>query len=573
MTREQSIPLFLWVATAIVAHAIGGGGATEVSRVLDEKHDITTFARSVRRQASLLGRPVEVALLDEESPEPPPPDAAPTEPEQTEEEKKVAEPELAEPQPVKKPEEKKKEEAKKLEEKKKEEEKKETLVEKKPAQPVPPPTGRIAVQQHAKENQEDNPTARYAAEQANHTDEETRARVTSTDQNAEQPSPGGKFQGAEPEPGNSNDHKVAQSEESKGEKGLPPDAAQPQPVASAEPRPSAPRPAAAAPQKQTPLSPSVPRNASQTAQTAQTAQAERAAALEAMTGSQGRWGMPPAQNAQAAQAARKKLPEQRSNRPTDLLGYGSTALTARGVNLNLSPQMVVAVVGADRLAMERRKVGERRLSQHRGSWKSLGLERWRPALENYVATVKPGNQTNLNTAHVPFSRYLNEIHSRIHPVFAEDFLSHLNRLPAADPLNNPEMSTHLEVQLSGQDGRVMRLGITKSSGITAFDVGALDSVQRAGPYGVPPNAILSSDGNVYLHWEFHRRPELACSTYFARPFILNIKPESAPPRVEPPPAPTYDAPAADERTGALDPSTHDHAGSTGDAHHHEHPPG
>ena len=32
---------------------------------------------------------------------------------------------------------------------------------------------------------------------------------------------------------------------------------------------------------------------------------------------------------------------------------------------------------------------------------------------------------------------------------------------------------------------------------------------------------MSPDGNVYLHWEFHRDEVYACSTQGARPFILN----------------------------------------------------
>ncbi|HXS18178.1 MAG TPA: energy transducer TonB, partial [Polyangiaceae bacterium] len=171
---------------------------------------------------------------------------------------------------------------------------------------------------------------------------------------------------------------------------------------------------------------------------------------------------------------------------------------------------------------------------------SLGLERWRPALENYVANVKPGNQTALNTARVPFARYLNQIHQRLHELFADHFLGHLDQLPKEHPLNNQEMSTHLEIALSREDGRVVRMGITKSSGVTAFDVGALDSVERAAPYGPPPSSILSSDGNVYLHWEFHRRPEYACSTYFARPFIIDLGQTPTVPSVEPPKKPGYD---------------------------------
>jgi hypothetical protein len=65
------------------------------------------------------------------------------------------------------------------------------------------------------------------------------------------------------------------------------------------------------------------------------------------------------------------------------------------------------------------------------------------------------------------------------------------------------------------------MGIVKTSGITAFDIAALDAVDRAQPFGPAPNAIVSPDGNVYLHWEFHRDEVYACSTMGARPFILN----------------------------------------------------
>jgi hypothetical protein len=71
---------------------------------------------------------------------------------------------------------------------------------------------------------------------------------------------------------------------------------------------------------------------------------------------------------------------------------------------------------------------------------------------------------------------------------------------------------------------LVRRGLTKSSGILQFDVSALASVDRAAPFGVPPAAIVSPDGNVYLHWEFYRNPDYACSTYFAHPFILKTAP-------------------------------------------------
>jgi hypothetical protein len=91
------------------------------------------------------------------------------------------------------------------------------------------------------------------------------------------------------------------------------------------------------------------------------------------------------------------------------------------------------------------------------------------------------------------------------------------------------------------------LGVTKASGVTAFDINALDSVHRAQPFGAPPREIVSPDGFVYFHWEFHRGPQ-ACGTWNARPFILKGQPKSVPPTLEPEPMPDSEAP---ERHGLL----------------------
>jgi hypothetical protein len=242
----------------------------------------------------------------------------------------------------------------------------------------------------------------------------------------------------------------------------------------------------------------------------------------------------------------------KSGKADPLLGYGSMGTSSGGVNLNISPQIARSMMPDERVAELKKRDGERRLSQHRGSWTTVGLERWKPALENYVASVKPGNQTALNTAAQPFASYLNQIHNRLHDIFAHGFLGHLDQLPADHPLNNQEMSTFMEIALNHQDGQIVKLGITKSSGVTAFDVGALESVKKAAPYGVPPGSIVSSDGNVYLHWEFHRRPEYACSTYFARPYILDLGQKSAPPRIQPREQPPSEEKPPPKRSGSLE---------------------
>jgi outer membrane biosynthesis protein TonB len=92
------------------------------------------------------------------------------------------------------------------------------------------------------------------------------------------------------------------------------------------------------------------------------------------------------------------------------------------------------------------------------------------------------------------------------------------------------------------------MGIVKTSGITAFDIAALDAVDRAQPFGPAPTAIISADGNVYLHWEFHRDEVFACSTMNARPFLLNT-PAPAQPTV-PTPFPPAGPPAKERGTPA-----------------------
>jgi TonB family protein len=229
------------------------------------------------------------------------------------------------------------------------------------------------------------------------------------------------------------------------------------------------------------------------------------------------------------------------------------------MNTNLNQAQVASVVGLDNLRKLREADGERRKSEHRGSWIASNFERWRSAIENYVSSVKPGNQTALNTAQVPFASYLNGMHNRIHPIFADSFLESLDGLPPNHPMNDQHLVTRLEIVLT-KEGRLRRMGIVKTSGLTAFDIAALDAIDRAQPFGPAPTAIVSPDGNVYLHWEFHRDEVYACSTQGAQPFILNTP---APTKETQPPAPPPAGPSQergappsspnDAREGSLSP--------------------
>jgi hypothetical protein len=211
---------------------------------------------------------------------------------------------------------------------------------------------------------------------------------------------------------------------------------------------------------------------------------------------------------------------------------------------------VEAAVGNEQLKKERAADGAARLAHHRGQGPKNKFEKFRTAIENYVPDVELGNTTALNAARVPFATYLNTIHNRIHPIFAEQDLEFLNTRPKGEKVNDMTIYTSLEIVLNKTNGSIVRMGVTRTSGITEYDLTALASVDRAGPFGKAPDLIASPDGNVYLHWEFHRDLVEACSTRNAKPYIL----ASAPKRSAAPVGPLKKPPkTSDERSAPSGP--------------------
>ncbi len=582
MRAEPHIPLFLWVTAALVVHAFGGGGATEIARRLEETLDIRDFASDVRQKARSRVAPVEVTLLEEPSltPEAPTEPTEPIEDSETDEATDEKVPEDAEiPEPLTPEKAKTPEPPAETEPEPEKEQPKKEAPEDKPKDPVPElevpkpppsvrPDRRVAVEQHVQDkNQEDNPDAEFIGEHANRVAEQTRATVTATDANSDAPTLSGPSAPQAQEPGNAEQTRLAQSEDAPGLADRPAgEAGSDQEKDTHASRAAEQTPTSASAAAATPRNDALAARQGQKAREAVAPSEASDARADTHRSAQGSFTIAEAQRAEQAhkaQRVREAIAGIERKKSQALFGLGSNGLTENGVNLNLSHSSARAVVGADDIAVMRKKDGERRLSEHRGGFTNMGLERWKPALENYVATVKPGNQTALNTAHSPFARYLNQIHQRLHQVFAFGFLNHLDRLPADHPLNNMELNTHLEIALNPQDGGIVKLGVTKSSGVTAFDVGALDSVEKAAPYGPPPSSIVSYDGNVYLHWEFHRTPVYACSTYNAHPYILDGGQKTAPPRVAPPPpaAAPEEAPPPPpgKRRGDREEAPHDHA--------------
>ncbi|HVU05099.1 MAG TPA: energy transducer TonB [Polyangiaceae bacterium] len=580
MSREPHIPLFLWIALALVIHVTGQEGATRVSDAIGERIDVQRFADAVRRHVLSTTRPMEVALVedptldaqkDQEHPDESTPDdearpadePSPTKVDATKSLTKREDPK------VKPPEEREAEKKPKPPELKKQ-------AEQKPPEQKPPPEkradlpkvevkNRIAVQQHVEDrNQADNPNAEFIGDEANTVREQTQARISSTDQNDPDPSPGTAHDGPSDEPGNAHVNDVAHSEDSPGAIDHAPnsEAAGQKATQSTdqahggsqkmvqEVAPDSRKGRSTGEMKGSNQSP--PDQKKQDERIAVAGSRARPEAPDLMNSRNGTDLAPEAQEGHVARAAEKarpkRLPPMRgAPNALDFLGLGASGTTPGGINLNLTPGDAYAAVGRDQLGRERVADGERRLSKHRGSWKTVGIERWRAAIENYNSSVKPGNQTALNTARVPFATYLNQIHNRLHPIFADSFLGSLDGLPSSNPLSNPDMKTNLEIVLDKEEGKIVKMGVTRSSGSTVFDIAALESVQNAAPFGKPPPIIVSPDGNVYLHWEFYRNPYYACSTYFAHPFILKASPESAPPR--PPAPPATPEPGPTEQTG------------------------
>ena len=517
-----------------------GGGTEEVSKELREQRDdrryIAMLGSKTRDRIRATEMTFDVAVVDEGTPSNDPSELP-----------KPPKPEPKKPEEPQKP----------LEQKKPEPPKQEVKVVTKGNEPPPKydavplqPEKRIAVKQHAAKNQPDNPNAKFIANEANKVEQESVATQTAHDQDDENPTPGAnKPGGPKDHTGDSDRTKIADSDEHKGEANRAPGEKGTEFDIQKDPRPLE-KPAGAA-VANLPAAHAPPKAGGDGRQPQSPATAAAPPALVPGTpaapspdGASGTWSFNPiVPGARASNTSdpvpgttnqNRPMPEARNH--TKWLGLGGKPGPGQ-VNLNLSQSGVVAVVGSDELRKEREADGERRRSEHRGSWSASNFERWRNAIENYVSSVKPGNQTALNTAAVPFATYLNSIHNRIHPIFADSFLGSLDNLPKNHPMNDMKLLTRLEIVVSPKNGRVVKMGIVKTSGITAFDIAALDSVNRAQPFGPAPSAIISADGNVYLHWEFHRDEVFACTTANARPFMLNT-PAKSPSPDSPPPAPS-----------------------------------
>jgi TonB family protein len=142
-----------------------------------------------------------------------------------------------------------------------------------------------------------------------------------------------------------------------------------------------------------------------------------------------------------------------------------------------------------------------------------------PSSVSAVATALPAKDAEPPESSAwkgAWARYLWQIHVRVHPIFADGYIASLEELPKTHALNDPKLAVHIEIALR-EDGAIDHLAVVRPSGVTAFDVAALDAFKRAAPFGAAPTAILGPDGLAYVRWELRRGDE-HCSTKYAHPY-------------------------------------------------------
>lgn len=144
-----------------------------------------------------------------------------------------------------------------------------------------------------------------------------------------------------------------------------------------------------------------------------------------------------------------------------------------------------------------------------------------PDIEAMNELAKHGRTRPLGAIASAFKPYLEGMHGKLHPQYAEIELGKLDALPATDPRNNPKLSTRILVIVDGASGAIDRVEVVTASPEPRFDAIVRDAVLRAGPFERPAPELLSRDGKTYVLWEVRRDPTFACSTLRSRPFLFD----------------------------------------------------
>lgn len=436
----------------------------------------------------------------------------------------------------------------------------------KPPAPTPPPpmnSRQAVIQRSADPNVEPPPDARYLAEQNQVVEEETAATVTNMQEDSAETSLGAPRNSPDQQAGNASETDLADTNDVEGD-----DQRIATPQESQTPTPDTSQPSAG-----TQLAEAHP----QSSAAASTETQPEVTAREAGDPSAG--GEPemmvindgfgtirirrprPVGSGDGSQGGQHRAGERAQARGAQRGYQGSTGRSS----LNLTWSQYEEAFGSEQLREQRESYAEQRRSKTRGGHSEREWTQFRSAIENFLPSVRPGNQTALNAAAAPFATYLVMMHERIHREFAFKFLQGLGLV--SGPFSDESLFTNLEIVVN-RNGSIHRIGVVKPSGFLPFDFGAFNAVMRAQPYPEAPPSILSGDGRVYLHWGFYRGNR-ACGTFNASPFILPNPPGGPGPVQDPlrdmvPPSTPPSAPSEvpPDGTYGLNTYHHDH-----DIHH------
>ncbi|MCB9661789.1 MAG: TonB C-terminal domain-containing protein [Sandaracinaceae bacterium] len=416
-----------------------------------------------------------------------------------------------------------------------------------PARPAPPPTpppedqARIAVRQHSQNPDDPPPDTAFIADENNTVEEETVAEVTNLDRDDAETSVGAAIEPpseATEERGNADDAQLAESEDVDGSDERRPTPEEvtrrPRDRPITPPRAEGRTTSEAPPDSRASSTPqgdgagAVARREEAQQGRAGGGSASAGGAPGLLASSQSDWsvqgegalgvgGRDGAAGVPVPERAGREGEERGSQRGSARSGRRPGERSGRpGPDLTLRFSQLSDIVGEERLTEEREAYFQEQRSRIRGSSSGARWEQFRAALENYMPSVRPGTQTALNAARSPFATYIARMHDRVHQTY-HGFVENLPLDPSG-PFGDPNLRTLLEIVLN-RDGSVHRVGVVRSSGLSMFDYGAYNAVMRGQPYPVAPDAILSGDGRVYMHWDFHREQPY-CHQSHARPYLL-----------------------------------------------------
>jgi len=383
-----------------------------------------------------------------------------------------------------------------------------------PTPPIVADSRQSVIQRSADPSVEAPPNAKYLADQNQRVEEETAASVTNMQQDSEETQLGAPRNSEAQEAGDANETEVADTRDVNGEEdriATPEEAQRPTPALSSPSAGS--RSAEAHPQSMAAASSTTRPTLEQREAGDPTAGGEPAT-IAIDDG----FGTIQVRNPRAAgQGAGADGGQHRPGEHAHAQGaQRGVSGHAGGSPLTVSWSQFEEVFGSDQLREQREAYADQRRSQTRGGHRDREWTRFRSAIENFLPSVRPGNQTALNAAAAPFASYLVMVHERIHREYAFKFIRGL--LLTSGPFSDPSLFTELELVFN-RNGSVHRIGVVRPSGFLPFDFGAYSAVMRAQPFPEAPPSILSGDGRVYIHWGFYRN-ERQCGTFNASPFIL-----------------------------------------------------